>query len=211
MLTISKITTILSIVFSLIFISNQIQANDDFDFVEGIHYKVLNQTVDIAPYQKKVTEIFYYGCPHCYHLEPSLHKWLKTKPNNINFTQMPAVLNSPNWVFMARVYYTAVALGIEKQFHPAYFKAIQGDKQQIFTVDALAHFVKKMGIKPKKYKETFKSFQVAQMVQKAKVKTDIYNAEGVPAIVVNGKYLTDVTMATSRKKLWELVNKLTNM
>ncbi len=202
--------TIVGILFSFLAITSQIQANDNFDFIEGIHYKKLDKTVDISPYKKQVTEIFFYGCPHCYYLEPSLHKWLKTKPKDVNFIQMPAVLNSPNWIFMARVYYTAVALGIEKKFHPAYFKAIQGDKQQIFTLDELAYFVKDMGVTSKEYKQMFKSFQVAQMVQKAKAKTDIFKAEGVPAVVINGKYLTDVTMATSRKKLWELVNYLSN-
>lgn len=199
---------------SFFIISFQLQASDglddNIDFVEGIHYKKLSQKVDITPYKKQVTEVFYYGCLHCYHLEPSLHNWLKTKPKDIHFSQMPAVLNSPNWIFMARVYYTAVALKIEKQFHPAYFKAIQGDKKRIFNLDALAKFAEPMGIKQQDYKQMFKSFKVNQMVQKAKVKTEIYNAEGVPAIIINGKYLTNVTMATSRKKLWELVDYLTN-
>ena len=207
-----KLTAILLSFFLLTGFSDK--ANDkvknDFKFFEGIHYQKLNQKVDTAPYKKQVTEIFFYGCPHCYYLEPSLHKWLKTKPSDVHFEQMPAVLKSPNWIFMARVYYTAVALGIEKQFHPAYFKAIQGDKKEIFTLTQLAKFSEPMGIKPNDYKQMFKSFKVNQMVQKAKVKTEIYNAEGVPAIIINGKYLTNVTMATSRKKLWELVDYLTN-
>ncbi len=198
------------VLLAFLFVTTSIQANDGFSFVEGIHYKKLTEKVDIAPYKKQVTEVFFYGCAHCYHLEPSLHKWLKTKPKDVNFTKMPAVLNSPNWVFMARVYYTAVALGIEKQFHPAYFKAIQGDKKQIFDLDSLTNFVATMGIDKKSYEQKFRSFEVAQMLQQAKTKTDIYKAEGVPAVVINGKYLTDVTMATSRKKLWELVNFLTN-
>lgn len=199
-----------AILLSFFLLTHTVQANDNFGFIEGIHYQKLDQKVDIAPHKKQVTEVFFYGCPHCYYLEPSIHEWLKTKPNDVHFEQMPAVLKSTNWVFMARVYYTAVALGIKKQFHPAYFKAIQGDKKSIFTLEQLAKFVEPMGIKPKDYKQMFKSFKVEQMVQKAKIRTNIYKAKGVPAVIINGKYLTDVTMATSRKRLWELVDYLTN-
>lgn len=201
---------IIGLLVSFFLITASGQASNDFGFIEGVHYKKLTEKINITPYKKQVTEIFYYGCPHCYHLELSLNEWLKNKHKDINFVRMPAVLNNQNWIFMARVYYTAVILGIEKQFHPAYFKAVQGDKKAIFDLDSLAKFVEPMGIAKEKYKQIFKSFKVGQLVQQAKVKTDIYGASGVPAVIINGKYLTSVGMATSRKKLWELVNHLVN-
>ncbi len=197
---------LLAITFSIA--SFGVKANDSFEYVEGIHYKKTNEIVSIAPYKKQVTEVFFYGCPHCYHLEPSLHAWLKTKPKDVHFERMPAVLNNPNWIFMARVYYTAKALGIEERFHKAYFDAIQRDGRAIFDLPALKKFVAPMGINGKQYENMFKSFQVDEMVKKARVKTEKYGIEGVPAIIINGKYLTDVGMATSRNKMWKLVDTL---
>lgn len=181
-------------------------ASDDFGIVEGVHYKAVPKPHPSQ--QKTVTEIFYYGCSHCYHLEPSIKAWLKTKPKNIKFEQVPAVLNNPNWIFMARVYYTAKNLGILKQFHSAYFDAIQRDRKPIFTLNALADFVAPMGVKKEDYVSMFKSFKVDQYVQKARQLTEDYGIEGVPAIIINGRYITDVPMATSRKKLWQVVNHL---
>lgn len=181
-------------------------AEDDFGIVEGVHYKPVPNPHQSQ--QKTVTEIFYYGCPHCYHLEPSLKTWLKTKPANVKFEQIPAVLNNPNWIFMARVFYTAKELGILDQFHQAYFDAIQKDHKRIFDLNALAKFVAPMGVKKEDYIAMFKSFKVDQNVQKARRLTDDYGVDGVPAIVVNGQYRTDIPMATSNEKLWQVVNYL---
>jgi len=183
-------------------------AGEDFDIIEGIHYKPVPKPH--ATQQKTVTEIFYYGCPHCYHLEPSLDNWLKTKPADVTFNRVPAVLNNPNWIFMARVFYTAKELGILDQFHKAYFKAIQEEHKYIFTPEALAEFVAPMGVTKADYIAMFKSFKVDQEVQKARRLTEDYGVDGVPAIVVNGKYRTDVPMATSKPKLWQVVNYLLN-
>lgn len=176
------------------------------EVMEGVEYRKVPTPETIAPHQKKVVEIFFYGCPHCYNLEPSLHQWLKTKPKDVVFEQMPAVLDNPNWVFMARVFYTAKFLGIEKAFHGRYFAALHRDKRQIYSLDELARFVQPLGIKAEDYKNMFKSFQVSSAISKAKQATQNYGIDGVPAVVVNGKYLTDVPMATSREDLWRLVD-----
>lgn len=181
-----------------------------FGYLEGQEYKKIPHPQTIAPYSEKVVEVFYYGCPHCYHLEDSLNQWLTTKPKAVHFEQMPAVLNNPNWIFMARVFYTAKFLGIQKQFHKAYFDAIQRDKKRIFNIDALAKFAQPMGIKVEDYKSMFNSFQVSSAVSKAQKMTQNYGIDGVPAVIVNGKYLTDVPMASSRKQLWNVVDYLTN-
>lgn len=185
-------------------------AQAEMTLKEGLQYQLLKKPQSIAPHSKSVVEVFYYGCSHCYRLEPSLNQWLKNKPKDVHFERMPAVLDNPNWVFMARVFYTAKFLGIEDEFHHRYFEAIQGQRQSIFDVDALAKFVEPMGIKPEDYKTMFKSFQVNSAIAKARQRTQAYGIEGVPAVVVNGKYLTDVPMASSQQALWQVVNTLIN-
>lgn len=185
-------------------------AQAEMTLKEGLQYQLLKKPQSIEPHSKSVVEVFYYGCSHCYRLEPSLHQWLKTKPKDVHFERLPAVLDNPNWVFMARVFYTAKFLGIEDEFHTQYFEAIQGKRQSIFDVDALAKFVEPMGIKPEDYKKMFNSFQVNNAIAKAKQRTQAYGIEGVPAVVVNGKYLTDVPMASSQQALWQVVNTLLN-
>jgi len=185
-------------------------AKDGFGLEQGVEYKIVPQPQQTAPHPKKVVEIFGYTCPHCYHLEPSLHEWLETKPKDVHFERMPVVFNHPNWIFMGRVFYTAQELGVLDKSHMAFFDALHKDKKELFTPEAIAKFFTQFGVEESKFMATFKSFKVDQLVRKASRMTRAYGVEGVPAIVVNGKYLTDVGMNGSRDKMWSTVNTLSN-
>lgn len=181
-------------------------AQPEFSFVEGVEYKKIPQPQSIAPHRKQVTEVFYYGCPHCYHLEPSLHAWLKTKPADVHFEQVPAVLNNPNWIFMGKVFFTLKELGILEKAHLPFFKALHDERKALFNVEALADYFAQFGAKPDEFKATFNSFKVDQLVRNAMRITQAYGIEGVPAVIVNGKYLSDVPMAQSQERLWQVVD-----
>jgi len=189
--------------------STSVQADNDLGFVEGVEYKKIPQEQSIAPHTKQVTEVFYYGCVHCYKLEPSLHEWVKNKPADIHFEQMPAVLNNPNWIFMGKVFYTAKELGVIEQSHVPFFTALHKEKQSLFSVEEIAKFFTQFGVKESDFISTFKSFKVDQQVRQAMRITQAYGIDGVPAVIVNGKYLTDVPMAQSTENMWKLVNQLT--
>jgi len=190
--------------------SLSVLASDDFGLEQGVEYKLVPQPQPTAPYPKKVVEIFGYTCPHCYHLEPSLHEWLESKPKDIHFERMPVVFNHPNWIFMGRVYYTAQELGVLDKSHMAFFDALHKDNKKLYTPEAIAKFFTQFGVKESDFIATFKSFKVDQLVRKAAKLTRAYGVEGVPSLVVNGKYLTDVGMAGSRKKMWSNINQLAN-
>lgn len=179
------------------------------DLMPGVEYKKIPKEQSIAPAKMKVVEVFGYTCPHCYNLEPSLHEWLKTKPKNVVFERMPVIFNNPNWIFLGKVYYTLEELGILDKAHEAYFHAIHRDKLQMYTVEQLAAFFVKYGAKEAEFIATFNSFKVDQLTRKAHRLTREYGIEGVPAIIVNGKYRTDVPMAGGHEELWEVVDKLT--
>ncbi|MEA3406367.1 MAG: thiol:disulfide interchange protein DsbA/DsbL [Pseudomonadota bacterium] len=183
-------------------------AAEEFGFVEGVEYKKVAQPQSIAPHTKKVTEVFYYGCAHCFKLEPSLHNWLKDKPADIHFEQVPAVLNNPNWIFMGKVFFTAKELGVFQQSHLPFFTALHEERQSLFTVEAIAKFFTQFGVKEADFISTFKSFKVDQLVRQAMRTTQSYGIDGVPAVVINGKYITDVPMASSTDRMWEVVNHL---
>ena len=79
-------------------------------FQEGQNYIPITPAQPTNSKDKvEVVEMFWYGCPHCYRLEPYVKRWLKTKPDNVNFIRMPGVLN-PGWELLARAYYTAEIL-----------------------------------------------------------------------------------------------------
>ena len=62
----------------------------------------------------EVIEFFWYGCPHCNALQPSLRTWLKQKPADVDFRRVPAVFDD-SWVPLTRAYYTLDAMGAARQ------------------------------------------------------------------------------------------------
>ena len=60
----------------------------------------------------EVTELFWYGCIHCYNLEPALESWLKKLPSDVQFRRMPAIFNNPQMALDASIFYAFEALGV---------------------------------------------------------------------------------------------------
>lgn len=136
----------------------------------------------------EVREFFWYGCPHCYSLEPYMDAWLKTKPADVNFVRTPAAMN-PVWETNARGYYTAETLGLVEKTHQPLFQAIQVGRQRLFDQSSLTKFYAGFGIKPETFASTYNSFAVSGKVAQSKTLAQFYGLDGVPAVIVNGKYL----------------------
>ncbi|MEK6788971.1 MAG: thiol:disulfide interchange protein DsbA/DsbL [Pseudomonadota bacterium] len=157
--------------------------------VEGKDYKVLaNPTVAPPKGQVEVAEFFWYGCPHCYTLEPHVAAWLKTKPANVKFSRIPAALN-PVWEANARGYYVAEASGVLEASHAALFDAIQVRKERLFDQASLAAFYARYGVKAQSFNGLYQSFAVSARIAQSRNLAVRYQLSGVPAMVVNGKYL----------------------
>ncbi len=163
------------------------------------------------PAKVEVIEFFWYGCPHCYSFEPSLTKWLKAKPENVDFIRIPAVF-SEEWGNHAKAYFTAEALGVVDAVHGDLFDEIQKAKQEnkraLETEDELAKFFIAHGVKEAEFRETYNSFMVDAKMRQAPALAAKYGITGVPAIVVNGKYKTNGTLAGSQEKMIGIMDTL---
>lgn len=175
---------------------------------EGVHYQVLANPQPTETGDKvEVLELFWYGCPHCFKLEPFVEKWSEHVPEGAEFRRMPAIF-SKVWALNAQGYYTAEALGILDKVHRPMFDAIHVQKQKLFDEAALARFFVQQGVNREDFIKTFRSFAVKTKTNRAGVMTRRYGITGVPAIIVNGKYRTGVSMAGGEEQLWEVVNAL---
>ncbi|MDH3948081.1 MAG: thiol:disulfide interchange protein DsbA/DsbL [Gammaproteobacteria bacterium] len=178
------------------------------DYDEGIEYKRLATPVStVDPNKIEVVELFWYGCPHCYRLEPELKAWLKNKPDNVVFVRVPAVFR-PLWKFHADVYYTAEVLGVLDQINDAMFEAMQVQRRKMKTVEEVKALFAKHGVSSEKFENAFNSFAVDAKVRRAVDLTRRYGIEGVPALVINGKYVTDGVMAKGNRGMFEVTDYL---
>jgi thiol:disulfide interchange protein DsbA len=137
-----------------------------------------------------VIEFFWYGCIHCYNLEPLLEGWIKKQPADVHFRRVPAIFND-QWAHDANIFYTFEALGVLDKVHRAFFDAIHRDKLKTKDWKALSEWLQKNGVDAKKFEETFKSFGVQSRTKRAAQMTVGYKLEGTPAMAVDGRFLVN--------------------
>lgn len=197
-----KLTGILLIMFSLAMPATAQEFDQDVNYFELL----VPQPVSTGD-KIEVLELFWYGCPHCYSLEPYLVKWLKNKPDFVEFVRLPAVLNR-SWAFDARVYYTFIALGLVDKLHEPYFDSIHKERKRMKSVEEVAAWAAEQGVDPKAILDTFNSFGVDSMLANANQMSGRYETDGVPTIIVDGKYRTKVSLAGGQNELIDLMNYL---
>lgn len=173
---------------------------------EGVQYqKVLTPQPTAGDGKIEVLEMFWYGCPHCYHLEPELNAWLKKKPDDVEFVRLPAILG-PSWELLARGYYTAELLGVLDKIHEPLFERIHKQRKPIRNVAELKAFFESQGVSGDDFDKTYKSFAVVTSTNRAREAHNKYGVTGVPTLIVDGKYRTSASMAGSNEKLLEVVD-----
>ena len=197
-----RVSPLVGVVAALVLSIGSVWAADDGNEFVRLKPAVPTTTGD----QVEVVEVFWYGCPHCWHLEPMMKTWIGTLPAGVAFRRVPATAG--RWEPHARAYYAAEAMGKLDEFHAALFKAMQVDRRPIFKEDDLVKFAGEIGIDEKAFRDAYNSFTVETKVRKAEDLNRRYGIDGVPAVIVNGKYRTSPSQAGGQDKLIEVLNTL---
>ena len=160
----------------------------------GSDYTVLKPELPVETQGKiEVLEFFWYGCPHCYGLEPLLETWLQKLPADTQFKRIPAVFNE-RWAKDAAIFYALEASGHLERLHRPLFDAIHRDALKTDNGQALGQWLTKNGVDTKKFDEVGRSFSVQSKVRRAAQLSSAYRIEGTPAMAVHGRY----TVGTDR-------------
>lgn len=144
----------------------------------------------------EVLEFFYYGCPHCYHLQRYLDPWLKKLPGDVEFRYVPTIFND-EWMKLAKTYYALNIMGLEPKMHGAVYDAVQIRNIDLGDKTTLLDWAAKQGIDRAKLADAYDSFSMPVDINKSKQMTKSYGIEGTPSLVVDGKYLTSPELTQS--------------
>ncbi len=144
----------------------------------------------------EVMEIFWYGCPHCYHMEEPLNAWVKKLPSDVYFKRVPGLPNA-SWAPMAKAFYAMETLGVGDKLHTKLFEAIHKTKTLNPTDEAaaIAWVTAQSGLDKLKVEQAFKSFTTNTNLNRAAQLFRASGATGVPTLVIDGKYITSATQA----------------
>jgi thiol:disulfide interchange protein DsbA len=159
------------------------------------------------PSKIEVTEIFWYGCIHCYHMDPILNTWVKKLPADVAFKRLPGLPN-PSWAPMAKAFYAMEDLKLSDKLHTALFDAVHKEKSLDPTneVAIIDWMTKKSGLDKVKVEAAFKSFSMNNKLNQAANFFRASGATGVPSFVVNGQFITSSTMAGGNEQALKTVD-----
>lgn len=180
----------------------------------GTNYQLLAspQPTNVAAGRVEVDEVFWYGCGHCYALDPSLETWKTTKPAYIDFVRTPVIWGQAHRQH-AKLYYTLQALR-RPDLHTQVFDAIHQHGTPLSSRDDLEArvqqlaFLESKGVTAKEFNAAYDSMTVAVNMQRAEQLTRNYAIANVPTLIVSGKYSTSVGEAGGTEQLLSLINDL---
>jgi len=195
---------------------------DDGKWVEGKQYFRIDPAQPTStPGKIEVTEVFSYGCPACFQFHGIVDQMVKDLPRGTVMTYTPASFRpDENWPLLQRAYLTAQAFGVDKQSHDAMFDAVfksgelgimdqQTNKPKAQsawpTIDDVAKFYAKYGVKPEEFVATANSFTINTKMKRADELIRAYEVDSTPTIVVNGKYRFTAATAGGYPQSIELV------
>jgi len=174
--------------------------------------------VSTPPGKVEVVEGFWYGCGHCYSLEPRVEAWEKSKPDWIALKRLPVIWNEVTRED-ARLYYTIESLGRVGDLHGEVFRQIHAKGQPLTVIrggrvdkaateKAAREFLMAKGVSAEDFAKHYRTFSTENKLRQAENLSRQFMLDHTPMVVVQGKYLTDAEMAGGIDKLFQLVNDL---
>lgn len=155
----------------------------------------------------EVTSVFSYTCPYCYQLEPLLQTWAAQQDSDIEVVHLPAAFNK-QWEHLARAYYIMDALDLSEQAHMGLFNAIHQENANLGSQRALSKFFERYGVKGEQVNQLYASFGVESRLRQDLARLKAYRVTGVPAIVIDGRYVVDGKSAGSLANMLKVADEL---
>ena len=154
-----------------------------------------------------IYEFFWYGCPHCYNLEPTMDRIEADLEKDTKVVKLPVALRD-SWIPHAKLYYALKQMDKIDLVHNLIFEEIHLEDNRLNTEQQMIDFLGKHGIDTDKFIEKYNSFGTEARIKKASNLAKKYQIDSVPTIIINGKFLTSGSYVSSYDELYGVVNLL---
>lgn len=186
-------------VFALLSLSGFVAAQGQ-KIEEGFDYRILPIAQPVETKGKvEVIEFFWYGCPHCYDFEPELSSWVKRQPKDVVFKRVPVAFRD-DFMPHSQLFYALEAMGKGDALNEKVMYAMHKENKRLLTESEIADWVASQGIDRNTFLATYRSFAVISKARAAKQMAEAYRIDGVPTIVMQGKYVTSPSIAGTKAK-----------
>ena len=154
-----------------------------------------------------IYEFFWYGCPHCYNLEPTMDRIESSLGKDTVLIKIPVALRD-TWEAHAKAYYSLQQMKLDDDLHEKVFTEIHINNNRLDTKEKLEQFIQEEGFNSKRFSEIFDSFGTDLRVKKASRLANQYQITSVPTLIINGKYKTSGSLVSSYDELYDVVQLL---
>ena len=144
-----------------------------------------------TPGKVEVIEFFSYGCPHCFHFQEPLLKWVAGLPPDVEFQRMPVSLGYPQWIVLSRAYYALDAAGLLARADDPLFKALHVQKLRLYDGPSFSAWLRSSGFQEaeaQKFLAAFDSDEVAARVAQAERMGSQYRIDSTPTLLIDRRY-----------------------
>lgn len=162
-----------------------------------------------APGKIEVIEFFWYGCPHCNKVEPTVEAWEKRLPKDVVFRREHVLWDGrSDMEGHAKLFITLRMMGLLPKHNRAVFDAVHGAKVELRDEQVLFDWIAKRGVNRAQFEANYKSFGIGAQLGRAKQLTKAYRIEGVPTFIINGKFVTSPHQAGNEQRMFALIDEL---
>ncbi|XQW85002.1 thiol:disulfide interchange protein DsbA/DsbL [Thalassotalea piscium] len=191
----------------------------DDNYQEGVQYAKVE---GIVPENTEVREYFSFYCPHCFRFEGFIDILKKELPKNINVEKnhvdfLPGASQKMQQL-LTKALVVGQELNVEKEVTSAIFKYIHISRATPTSVNDVRNIFVLAGIDGDKFDALINSESVIKKAAQMKANQDALaktqGINGVPAVIVNGKYRiinTGLDKDNFEKDYVNLVNYLVNL
>ena len=174
-------------------------------YVEGEHYQQVRNVEQPEGDGVLVTEVFWYGCPHCFRFEPHVREWKASADDDVRFERLPTALGRQAGRLQVKAFYAAGELDVQDEVHAAIFDAIHNKRRQLASEDALAGVFQAAGVSRDDFEKAFNGFTVENRTRRAEKRVSEFGISSVPTVIVDGRWQVGAGSAGSFEEMIAIV------
>jgi len=196
-----RVLSLIPIVATLVFSGFTMAADSSQKYVQ-ISEQAQTESDKIVIY-----EFFWYGCPHCYNIEPTMDNIEANLDKDTILIKVPVALRD-SWELHAKAYYALQQMKLDDNLHEKVFTEIHVNSNRLDTKEKLTNFIREEGYDADKFLNILDSFGTEIRVKKASRLANQYQIKSVPTLIINGKYKTSGSHVSSYEELYDVVQLL---
>ncbi len=178
--------------------------------IEGVHYRVIENSPPGVGDKIQVQEFFWYGCPHCQNFEPSVRQYKNTLPDDTELVQLPVTWNQSSGLHAA-MHYVASQVNDFESMQDKLFETIIAVRQERDLekhIEAVVPVFDAYGISETELRNGLSAADTQAKVSDAAKLMRTAGISGTPSMVVDNTWVVLNNEEVGQVGIFNVVNHL---